>query len=84
MATDELITINPAGYPPIAALIRARGEPCRNGLVRMPLSVWKPLRSMYLKSARPGRLPPVSDAEADPANDRGGCGCDPEPEMFNA
>jgi hypothetical protein len=79
MATDELITIDPAKYPPIAALIRARGEPCRDGLVRMRLSVWRPLRSMYLKSARPGRLPPVSDAEADPANEKPGergC-CDP-------
>jgi hypothetical protein len=51
MATDELITIKPASYPPIAALIRARGEPCRGGLVRMTLAEWRPLRAQWLAMA---------------------------------
>ena len=30
---------------------------------------------------RPNLLPPATDAEADPGRDRG-CGCSPEPEMY--
>lgn len=54
--------------PPDAALI------CRNE--------WRAiLNGEPIPEPQRNLRPPASDAEADPSNDRG-CGCDPEPEMY--
>jgi len=69
-------------YPSVATALRLHADtdsPADGAL--MPKATWTAIKQGQTPPRRT-MLPPASDEEADPANDKDkGCGCSPEPEM---